>query len=168
MHVTHTHPSTGRTARLVAYTFSLRSSDFSFGGIVSPYVVCFVPAANPGNEVFSRNGVGSCRTLTGQGDAFFFFMDYVGGVGDNRGGSVVSVDAAPPAPPLSIQVDSVAISWPTVPNQVYQLQYSTDVASTNWQDLGGPVEGTGSNMLYRDPAVAGSPRRVYRVTVTCK
>ena len=66
--------------------------------------------------------------------------------------------------PLSINVASVALSWFAKTNRTYQLQFATNLPSTNWLNLGGATPGTGTNMLVIDD-VLGKPNRVYRVMI---
>lgn len=101
------------------HTVALRSSDFRFGwtGSVSALVLGFCPTcATPGGEVFSLNGIGASRLLsTSQGaDVFFFFIDHEPGSEDNLGGSVVSIGQGLS---VAIAVESVAVSWPTLPGR---------------------------------------------------
>jgi len=61
----------------------------------------------------------------------------------------------------SIRVSSVDVSWSGSTNWLYQVQYSSDLTSNSWQNLGAPVQGNGTNRVT-DP-VNGSERRFYRV-----
>lgn len=67
--------------------------------------------------------------------------------------------------PVSVQiaVASVAVSFPTgSPLTTYQVQYSTNVASSNWINLGGPLPGNGTVQSVVD-SVFGQPEKFYRV-----
>jgi len=64
-------------------------------------------------------------------------------------------------PQVAIYVSSIAVVWPTETNRAYQLQYSLSLAS-GWSDLGPPIQGTGTNVVFTD-SVLGQPRRFYRV-----
>jgi hypothetical protein len=77
-------------------------------------------------------------------------------------GYVVERDT-PPSPPAFIRVSQVEISWQTESDQVYQLEYSTDLTPGVWQPLGGTVLGTGGVYVTYDTVPAGAPRRFYRV-----
>ncbi len=65
-------------------------------------------------------------------------------------------------PELSIQVASVALSFPTEINRMYQLQYATSLSATNWMPVGAPIQGAGSNVVIMDP-ILNQPNKVYRV-----
>lgn len=67
------------------------------------------------------------------------------------------------SPPLLVETERIALSWPTETNQVYQVQYRTR-SETNWTDLSSPVRGTGTNASVSD-TVIGHERRVYRVRI---
>ena len=72
---------------------------------------------------------------------------------------VVEVD---PTPRLLIQVAVVEISWNSVSNRVYQVQYASEVTTNMWTDLGAPRPSTGTRMSIFEPAQL-QPRRFYRV-----
>ena len=67
------------------------------------------------------------------------------------------------APP-SIQIGSaVQLKWPTVTNQVYQVQYATTLNTNSWTNLGSPVTGNGSTNVVFDPV--SDPTRIYRIVL---
>jgi hypothetical protein len=58
--------------------------------------------------------------------------------------------------------DAVTFSWLTTPGVSYQVQYTTNLASTNWIDLGAAVIAT--NGVTTDFDILGpDPQRFYRV-----
>ena len=61
----------------------------------------------------------------------------------------------------SIEVSQVRVSWPSLSNVTYRLQYSSSVTTNQWVDLLPPIPGTGTTIAILD-AVA-SERRFYRV-----
>ena len=58
--------------------------------------------------------------------------------------------------------DSIALSWSSVADQSYQLQYSTSFGSTNWNDLGSAVLATNGTTTAND-VLDSSISRFYRV-----
>ena len=62
----------------------------------------------------------------------------------------------------TIHVSAVDVCWSGHTNQMYQPQYTTDLNSTNWTNLGPQVLGAGDNCIT-DTNVAGNPKRFYRV-----
>ncbi|MCX6925011.1 MAG: hypothetical protein NT154_17635 [Verrucomicrobia bacterium] len=73
--------------------------------------------------------------------------------------------AAPP-PRLSIQKAvagaAVELSWPSVTNQLYQLQWADEVATNQWFSLGPPLAGNGSTNSIVD-LLGSNSKRFYRV-----
>jgi len=59
---------------------------------------------------------------------------------------------------------AVTFSWNSVVGQTYQMQYTSDLSATNWQDLGDPIVATGSTIVTND-SPAPAPRRFYRVVL---
>jgi len=52
---------------------------------------------------------------------------------------------------------AVSICWPGRTNQMYQVQYRTNLTSTNWFDLGSAVAGAGTNCIT-DVIMSGQQR----------
>lgn len=59
---------------------------------------------------------------------------------------------------------AVEIGWKTVPGTNYQVQYTTDLASSNWLNFGGVIVGNGLTNFVFD-TTRTSPRRFYRIIV---
>jgi hypothetical protein len=89
-------------------------------------------------------------TFAAQNIASTFFLDDV---------SVTLTNATQPT--VSIY-PAVQINWPALSNVTYQVQWSSDLSSTNWQDLGAPVTGSGTNATVFD-SMLNSSQRFYRV-----
>ena len=53
--------------------------------------------------------------------------------------------------------------WSTVPGKTYQLQYTTDLSTGSWQDLGAPQQAVGATLDFTDPS--GDRTRIYRAVV---
>ena len=64
----------------------------------------------------------------------------------------------------SIRVACVNVCWHGSTNWLYQVQYSSELTSNQWLNLGMPVQGAGTNCIT-DP-VGGTERRFYRVIDT--
>ena len=54
-------------------------------------------------------------------------------------------------------------TFSSISNQMYQVQYSTNLSQTNWFNLGGPVMATNSAVTISDGGSA--PFKFYRVTL---
>ena len=48
----------------------------------------------------------------------------------------------------------------------YQLQTSTDLAAGSWQNVGDPVFGDGSPIVFETPYDPAEPRRFYRILIS--
>ncbi len=57
---------------------------------------------------------------------------------------------------------AVELSWPTVTTKTYQVQWASDLAPTNWINLGSFFRGTGTNFDLFD-STRGSDKKFYRV-----
>ncbi|WP_372807679.1 formylglycine-generating enzyme family protein [Pontiella sp.] len=77
---------------------------------------------------------------------------------------VAAIGATPvPAIVVSINIDSaVGIEWSSISGQSYQVQYSTNLVSTNWFDLGGVISATNATGYSVDYST-GVSHRFYRV-----
>src|SRR5262249_23267302 len=59
---------------------------------------------------------------------------------------------------------SVVISWTSVSNVTYRVQYTTDLNSTSWSDLGPDITATGTTTSAQDHPTGLTPR-FYRIRV---
>jgi Protein of unknown function (DUF642) len=73
----------------------------------------------------------------------------------------VSVEPLPLRP--TIRVSEVELCWETVPNRIYQVQYQSTVSTNSWTDLGGAIQGNGTNTCFTDPVPIGQAQRIYRI-----
>jgi hypothetical protein len=82
--------------------------------------------------------------------------------GPDRYTVVVSGASLIASPLLTTRIASIALCFATESNRLYQLQYSSTLASNTWFDLAPPIHGYGTNACFIDP-VLEAPRRFYRV-----
>ena len=78
-----------------------------------------------------------------------------------------SVTSAAPPPRLFIrraagEPSGVEVSWPSLTNQLYQVQWMSELAGNQWFSLGPPVAGNGGTNAIVDPLESNS-MRFYRV-----
>ena len=73
----------------------------------------------------------------------------------------VSVQAV--SPRLTIDVSEVRLCWQSQSNRMYQLQFTTNVASNTWTDSGAPIPGSGATDCSFQPVA--DPQRFYRVVL---
>jgi uncharacterized repeat protein (TIGR03803 family) len=108
------------------------------------------------------NGAHPTAPLIQARDGYFYGTTSAGGL-NNQGvifrlGAADSPDIFAPA-----RVNgSFAFTWNTMPGRFYLVQYNTNLASGNWQNLGDALPATNIVMSIFDTAPA-SPQRFYRV-----
>lgn len=87
--------------------------------------------------------------------------EYVAGTDPNQATSAIYFGA----PNRNPQTGHVHLTWATSPGRTYQAQYTDDLGSQNWQNLGQPFtsSATSSDMTDTNPAAGG--QRYYRVVV---
>jgi hypothetical protein len=56
----------------------------------------------------------------------------------------------------------ISLTWGTVSGWKYQVEYSTNAASTNWRKLGSVLTATNNSLSVPD-AIAPDQQRLYRV-----
>jgi len=62
----------------------------------------------------------------------------------------------------NLQAGQVNFTWRAVSGLQYQAQYTTNLASTNWLNLGTPIGATNGVAAFSDP-IAADPQRFYRL-----
>lgn len=72
-----------------------------------------------------------------------------------------STSSTVPPPPTYIQ-RAVEVSWPSVTNQLYQVQWASAVDTNQWFSFGPPVIGNGTTNAIYEPLGSNS-KRFYRV-----
>jgi len=66
---------------------------------------------------------------------------------------------------LTIRVSSIELSWSSISNQPYQVQYRSELTTNLWKDLTAPVMGNGATNCLSDLLPPREPRRFYRVVL---
>jgi len=86
-----------------------------------------------------------------------------GGIGD---GTIfrISIPLQPVFQSVAQANDTLTLVWKSVASQTYQLQYTTDLTSTNWTDLGGINTATNGTILATD-IIGSDTQRFYRVVL---
>ena len=98
------------------------------------------------------SGAVSAAGGTGRGD----------GGGFGIAGTVYYSAPAPSIQSVSRTSGGFGFSWQAASGQNYQVQYSTNLSSGSWVDLGSPQNATGGTLSVTDPAGADS-MRFYRI-----
>jgi subtilase family serine protease len=123
----------------------------------SNYAGCFHDITS-GSNVWSRSP-----------DSFFAADNYdlCTGLGTMYGTNLIAVLAPPlPAPTIlscAFGGGAFAINWSTVPGNVYQVQYTSDLAATNWIDDGPAILAAAPVNVLTD--VVTNSSRFYRVVL---
>ena len=66
-------------------------------------------------------------------------------------------------PYITRGLGSAALAWLSSSNQLYRLQYKTNLSDAAWLDLCGDVTATTNNASKTDSTLGNAPRRFYRV-----
>jgi hypothetical protein len=61
--------------------------------------------------------------------------------------------------------NQLIFSWPTIPNQSYQLQYTTNLTTSAWTPLGSPMIGTGNSITVTN-LIGASPQSFFRLIIS--
>ena len=59
--------------------------------------------------------------------------------------------------------NEVELSWSSLSNLSYQVQYRTNLTSGTWLGLGSPISGNGTTNRVYDTSVSSSFQRFYRL-----
>ncbi|MFO1476721.1 MAG: immunoglobulin domain-containing protein [Verrucomicrobiota bacterium] len=72
-----------------------------------------------------------------------------------------------PAPNIlnsAVTNGTIHFTWSTIPGHAYQVQFSADLTSTQWQNLGAPLTSTGDTLSSTD-SMSPEQQRYYRVVL---
>jgi uncharacterized repeat protein (TIGR03803 family) len=114
------------------------------------------------------NGANPDAALIQSADGSLYGTTQYGGPNDN--GVIFRVWVPSLTPPLVFrapelpQNGSLTLSWNAVAGRRYQLQYVSDLSSTNWTNLGNPILAPNAVMTTSDVIGSGS-QRFYRVVL---
>ncbi len=79
--------------------------------------------------------------------------------------SIVLVPPPPSFQSVSQTEGNLAFTWNAVSNFIYQVQYKTNLTSSNWMNLGGPITATNAVMSRSDAIIPGNSARYYRIAL---
>jgi uncharacterized repeat protein (TIGR03803 family) len=113
-----------------------------------------------------NDGAAPVGGLVQGSDGSFYGTTYTGGQGG--AGTVFRLTVVgPPAPVFqaaTLANRTLSLTWSTEPGGLYQLQYNSDLSSTNWTNLGSPAAATGAT-LSTTASVTNGPPRFYRAVL---
>jgi len=84
--------------------------------------------------------------------------------GTDNAGTFYSLNLTPMVAVITPTNASFRVSWNTISNHVYQLQFTTNLLSTNWQNVGSSItatNGTASSLVMPSP----ESQRLFRVNL---
>jgi hypothetical protein len=85
-------------------------------------------------------------------------------VSTNNGTLTVRAVSAPPAfQAFTLTGTTLNLSWSATAASSYQVQYKTDLAQTNWINLGSPITATGTTATATDSTT--NSQRFYRIVL---
>ena len=120
----------------------------------------------PGARI-DTNGVITWTPTKAQGPGTYQLMTLVWDAGNRFAFNSFTVIVVGPPPPLAIQSiamnqGQVLITWNSLTNQSYRLQYCDSLSSTNWQNVSPDLTATGQTVTATN-AVGHSLSRFFRV-----
>jgi uncharacterized repeat protein (TIGR03803 family) len=103
-----------------------------------------------------------------QGSDGSFYGTTLGG-GSSGAGTVFRLTlvraAAPVFQAVMLTNGTLNLAWSTEAAETYQLQYNSDLSSSNWTNLGGSVTAYGASLQATDSTATNGPQRFYRVVL---
>jgi len=120
-----------------------------------------------------RNGCNPVAGLVQAGDGSFYGTTSLGGTNDTTGigyGSGVAFRLSVPgadAPKIISSASSgrtLTLSWLALRGRSYQLQFTTNLALTNWSNIGPIISATNTSAMASD-SDEPNPQRFYRVAL---
>ena len=110
-----------------------------------------------------KDGAGPSALVQGSAGNFY---GTTGGGGDGGAGTVFRLSVVAPAAPafqaVTLTNSTLSLTWTTEAGNVYQLQYNSDLDSTNWINLGSALTVTGTGPTFAD-FISNGPQRFYRL-----
>ncbi len=88
--------------------------------------------------------------------------------GTTTAGIVFRLSIVPSAPliqPVTLGNSAVSLTWSTEAGGTYQLQYTSDLSSPNWTNLGSTFSGNGETLTTTD-SITNGPQRFYRLALS--
>jgi uncharacterized repeat protein (TIGR03803 family) len=93
------------------------------------------------------------------------FYGTTGGGGAGGVGTVFRLTIAPEFQTVTLTNGTLNLTWSTEAGGTYQLQYNSDLSSSNWINLGSPFTPTGATLNTTD-SITNGPQRFYRLVLS--
>jgi len=106
----------------------------------------------------------NCRAALVQGsDGRLYGTTYSDGEGG--AGTVFLLTIVPEFQTATLSNGTLSLTWSAEAGGMYQLQYNTDLRSSNWINLSNPFTATGATITATD-FITTSPQRFYRLVLS--
>jgi hypothetical protein len=136
------------------------SVDPAFTATYAGFVNGETPAVLSGTLAFSRvpgENIGSYLITPGSLTSANYTIAF------NTGLLTITAPSPLMLPITRGDANNIVISWTSVSNGIYRVQFNSDLNTTNWTDLSGDVDATGNSAAKSDTMTATN--RFYRVQV---
>ncbi len=110
-----------------------------------------------------NDGANPQAALLQGSDGSFYGTTSTGGAGGV--GTVFRLTIVPEFQAVTLTNSTLSLTWTTEAGATYQLQYASDLSSSNWINLSGPVTATGATLSTTDSLTNG-PQRFYRLMLS--
>ncbi len=146
----------------VSRTYGLPNPPFtvSYGGFVNAEgtnVLTGAPSLITSAAINSPPGPYTITVSTGTLSANNYGFTFVNGM--------LTVLASPVLSGVPLSPSQFALTWPTITNQTYQLEYATNLAAATWTPLGTPVVGSGNPVIVTN-GLDALPQRFFRLRIS--
>jgi uncharacterized repeat protein (TIGR03803 family) len=98
----------------------------------------------------------------GSDGSFYGTTQYGGVVG---AGTVFRLTIVPEFQAVTVTNGTLSLSWSTEVGGRYQLQYNSNLSSSNWTTLGSAISATGATLSVTD-SLTNAPQRFYRLVLS--
>jgi uncharacterized repeat protein (TIGR03803 family) len=107
-----------------------------------------------------NDGAGPVAVLVQGSDGSFYGTTSGGGAG-----TVFRLTIVPEFQTVTLTDSTLNLTWSTEAGGTYQLQYNSNLSSSNWINLGSPINATGATLNTTDTLTNG-PHRFYRLVLS--
>jgi uncharacterized repeat protein (TIGR03803 family) len=140
----------------------------TFGSAVGGYGTVFkISTSGALTSLYSftgtNDGANPQAGLVQSSDGSFYGTTYNGGV--VGAGTAFRLTVVPEFQAVTVTNGTLSLTWSTEAGGTYQLQYNSDLTSSNWTNLGSAVTAAGATLSGTD-SVTNAPQRFYRLVIS--
>jgi len=137
----------------------VQGSDGNFYGTTASTVFQITPT---GVLTTLDSGLAGPSSLVQGSDGSFYGTTSAGGAGG--AGTVFRLTIMPEFQAVTLTNKTLILTFSTEAGGMYQLQYNSDLTSTDWTNLGSPIPATGATLTATD-SLTTTPQRFYRLVL---